>query len=234
MSYLLYCIVRADHEEPRQGIRLLGYPRASIMIRAAGLGAVLSEASRADLAPDVPRLLAYATVIDSFNRDRTVIPMRFGCRFANLTEVARLLERERRHYDDLLHELDGRAEMSVHVIGRYFAAPAVSDSPPPLADGPGAVYLEKRRRYYALRQEAERRDEEIAARICAMARGRFVRHTRAAASGERQGSFAIHFLIPRDGVGSFADALRPMSGAAEPLLKITGPWPPYNFVSPGP
>lgn len=234
MSYLLYCIVRADHEELEQKKRLLGYPRASIMIRAGGLGAVLSETSRADLTPDVPRLLAYAAIVDSFNRDRTVIPMRFGCRFANLTEVARLLERDRQRYHALLRELDGRVEMSVYVRAGDFAAPALSESAALVAGGPGTAYLEERRRCYALREQAERRDEEIAARICTMARGRFVRHARAAVNGEAPGSFSIHFLVPREGIAAFAEAIRPMSGPAGPSLRVTGPWPPYNFVCASP
>ncbi len=227
MSYLLYCIVRADHEGPSDRIRPLGYPSASIMTRAAGLGAVLSEASRADLAPDVPRLLAYASVIESFNRVRSVIPMRFGCRFANLAEVEGLLEREYRRYDDLLREVEGRVEMSVHVTTAAMPAPVSASVP----DGTGISYLETRRRYYALRRQEEQWVEELAAGICATAHGRFARHTRAIVSGESRNSFSIHFLVPRDGVGAFADALRPMGGAAEPSLRITGPWPPYNFVS---
>lgn len=230
MSYLLYCVVRADHEEPRDRIRLLGYPRASVMTRAAGLGAVLSEASCADLSPDVPRLLAYATVIESFNRARSVIPMRFGCRFANLAEVNCLLEREHRRYEDLLREVEGRVEMSVLVMTGAMAAP-VSDNPRPLAGGPGISYLETRRRYYTLRQQEEHWAEEITDGLCKRVQGRFARHTRSAVSGENRNCFSIHFLVPRDGVGAFADALCVAGGAAETSLRITGPWPPYNFVS---
>lgn len=237
MSCLLYCVVHDNHQEPRPKLRFLGYPRASIMIRAGGLGAVVSKASSADLAPDVPRLLVYAKIVESFNRDRTVIPMRYGSRFGDLAEIAAFLEQHRERYLRLLGEVDGRVEMSAHAsLGNPAAPPPAGGSSRPLirlareAAGPGAAYLAERRRYYALKGEFEKRRDEIRKGICEMAEGAFVRYTSECATREGKEALSMHFLVPRQGIASFTDVLRPLTTAPEVSLAITGPWPPYNFV----
>lgn len=76
MSFLLYGIVHGDRKEPREKLRFAGYPRASIMVRTERLGAIVSKLSLADADPDVMRLLVYSKIVESFNNERAVIPMR--------------------------------------------------------------------------------------------------------------------------------------------------------------
>ncbi len=239
MSYLLYCIVHQDHQEPR--IRFLGYPRASIMVREAGLAAVVSKLANGDLAPDVPRLLVYAKIVESFNRDRTVVPMRYGCTFAELAEIANFLELHRQRYSRLLEEVDGRVEMSARAVLRNpVAVPMVNGSPPVLmrlarnTAQPGAAYLTERRRYYASKDELEKRREEVRKRVCAVAEGKFIGCVSESARPEDRELLSMHFLVPRHGIGSFGDALRLLAVDPQISVAVTGPWPPYNFVCPVP
>jgi Gas vesicle synthesis protein GvpL/GvpF len=239
MSYLLYCIVHEDHPGPRPEPRFLGYPRASIMARAAGLGAVVSKLSAVDRAPDVARLLVYARIVESFNRERTVIPMRYGCRFEDLGEISRLLEQHRDRYLRLLDEVDGRVELSVRATVSNPATPphaAVSARPlirlSPRAAGPGAAYLAERRRFYAFREELEKRRDEMSKGICARAQGTFVRCTSECTTRDGEEILSMHFLVPRASVELFASKLHPPGPSPEISLLVTGPWPPYNFVCP--
>src|SRR5437879_3870923 len=43
VSFLLYGIVHGDRMEPREKLRFIGYPRASIMVRTARLAAIVSK-----------------------------------------------------------------------------------------------------------------------------------------------------------------------------------------------
>ena len=241
MSFLLYCIVHGDHQEPRRNVRFLGYPRASIMVRQAGLGAVVAKVASTDLAPDVPRLLVYAKIVELFNRDRTLIPMRYGCTFAKLAEIANFLELHRQRYARLLEEVDGRVEMSARAVFRNpVARPNANGARPPLirlaraAAGPGAAYLAERRKYYACAEALEKRREEVRKGVCAMAERKFVRCASESAPRADQEVLSMHFLVPRDGIRSFTDALRPLTTGPEISFTVSGPWPPYNFVCPRP
>ncbi len=239
MSYLVYCIVDGDCQEPRRKPRCLGYPSASIVVRAAGLGAVASKAPAADLAPDVARLLAYSKIIEWYHRERTVIPMRYGCIFDGLSDIRSHLENRRREYLQLLAELDGRVEMSARVGLEEPQFPirlqtgAVAQVRVRFAGsgaGPGTAYLANRSGYYALKKEFDKRRDEVRESICQSAEGTFARWTSEYGAQRGKGVLAVHFLVPRNGIGKFIEALKPLSVRVNGSLAVTGPWPPYNFV----
>lgn len=237
MSFLLYGIVHGDRAEPREKIRFLGYPRASIMVRTDGLGAVVSRLSTADAAPDVVRLLVYSKIVESFNGERAVIPMRYGCRFRELDDILQFLRQEQNTFRPLLDELDGRVEMSARVVLGNLPVDRATNSSvvraytaAPISQ-PGIQYLAARRQHYALVDQSEVRREEVQKRVCAMAEGRFSRSAAEYSSRDGKSLLLVHFLVPRDEVSEFRRAMAPLG--ADPLgsVVVTGPWPPYNFVS---
>jgi hypothetical protein len=242
MSCLLYCIVGGDCPEPRRKLGFLGYPRASIAVRAAKLGAVVSQASTADLAPDIARLLAYAKVIESYNRERTVIPMRYGCTVGGLEEVRQFLERRRSDYLRILAELEGRVEMSVRIavdeasplagLRSEGSAQALARFASGDSSGPGITYLARRSEHYARREGFDHPSDEIRRRICEAAEGTFVRWAGDFSQHGRKRAFAVHFLVPRAAIRRFIEALQPLRARSGGSLAVTGPWPPYNFVRP--
>jgi gas vesicle protein GvpL/GvpF len=241
MSYLVYCILDGRRRTPRREVRFLGYPQASIMVRAAGLAAVVSRTSAADLAPDVPRLLAYAKVVEWYNRERTVIPMRFGCTFGELGEIRGLLENHRGEYQQLLAEFEGRAEMSARVTLEELQSRKRGGIETPVPSlgllvgngaGPGTAYLTERSAAYALRNELEKRRDEIRRAISGMAKGTFDRWTSEYRVRGSTGVLAVHFLVPRKGIGKFIESMKRLTPCPDSSLAVTGPWPPYNFVPP--
>jgi hypothetical protein len=240
MSYLVYCVLNGERQEPRRKLRFLGYPPASIMLRACELGVVASETSGEYPAPDVARLLAYSKVVESYNRERTVIPMRYGCIMGTLAEMRRLVEDHQREYRQLLAELDGHAEMCARVAldeTRSFTPLRTDPAPQPFArfggrdhDRPGIAYLAERTNYYARKEDFDNHCEEIRRSICGIAEGVFIRC--ASEYGTRGGKriLELYFLVSRSGIDAFRDALRPLTAHAGSSVAVTGPWPPYNFV----
>ncbi len=230
MSFLLYGIVHGDRVEPREKLRFLGYPRASIMARTDRLGAIVSKLSLADADPDVVRLLIYSKIVESFNYERAVIPMRYGCRFETIGDIVEFLKREQGTFGALLDELDGRVEMSANVA---FDDPRDDRETPPSqllssAMPSGMDYLAGRRRYYSLVDQSGARREEVRRSLCAMAEGKFIRAIPEQSSRDRKSMLTIHFLVPREGVVEFTRALR---ADRRRSIEVSGPWPPYNFVS---
>ncbi len=239
MSYLLYCILDGHRQEPRRKLRFLGYPKTSIMVRAAGLGAAVSRTSSADTAPDVARLLVYSKIVEWFNDDYTVIPMRYGCTFRELGEITKFLEDHKRQYLQLLDELNGRVEMSARIT-----LPELGLSAPSRASehshfrarfagrgaSPGIAYLAERFSHYSLCRQSEKRLDEIRGEICSRAQGTFVQSTSEYRAADGKAVLSAHFLVPREQVCKFKQALAPLSAGSTALLAVTGPWPPYNFV----
>jgi hypothetical protein len=230
VSFLLYGIVHGDRMEPREKLRLIGYPRASIMVRTDRLGAIVSKLSLADADPDVVRLLVYSKIVESFNNERAVIPMRYGCRFKTIGDIVEFLMREQGAFGALLDELDGRVEMSANVT---LDDPRDDREPPASrllssAMPSGMGYLAGRRRYYSLVDQSGARREEVRKSLCALAEGKFIRAIPEQSSHDRKSMLTIHFLVPREGVVEFTRALR---ADRRRSIELSGPWPPYNFVS---
>jgi hypothetical protein len=205
-------------------------------VNREGLGAVLSKLAEPDSPRDASELLVYETVVESFYRHLTVIPMRYGCRVESRREAIGLLRKNHDAYGALLHELEGLGEMGVHVLldtsgeGMESNARPVCARSLPLDWGTGAAYLAaKRQRYLGLdRAGLERRQlvEELCHSLC----GSFVRHKVESPSSSRGRLLSLYFLVPRDSVESFRRAAR-RHHANEPVkLLMSGPWPPYNFV----
>ena len=78
MKHLVYAILReadAGNGPFPEGIE----SRPVVVVTDAGLAAAFSEVPVSDIAPEVPRLLAYARVIEALSRRRVVLPLRYGC-----------------------------------------------------------------------------------------------------------------------------------------------------------
>jgi len=67
-------------------------------------------------APQLGDPLAYAKVVETFNLEEAVVPMRFGCRFPTLVEVRAWLRRNAAELHALLRRVDGCVEMGVRAL----------------------------------------------------------------------------------------------------------------------
>jgi hypothetical protein len=110
MSYLLYCIFREPLLDELKVSTGVGGQRV-FMVGYQGLGAALSQLAGPDLPHANADLLVYRTVVESFSRHVTVIPLRYGCQVESPWEAVGLLRKNHDAYDALLHELEGLADM---------------------------------------------------------------------------------------------------------------------------
>jgi hypothetical protein len=231
VSFLLYGIVHSDRAEPRENVEFNGYPRARIIARTGRLGGIVSRLSPADADPDVARLLVYSKIVETFNHERAVIPMRYGCRFKTIVEIVGFLKRKESMFVALLDELDGRVEMSASMDCEE--ASIVSATPlsrlSSRANTAGIDYLAARRRHYSLVDQSGMQREEVRQSLCALAEGKFIRAIPEQSSHDRKSMLTVHFLVQREGVAEFTRALRV---DRRRTIELSGPWPPYNFVSP--
>jgi len=110
MSYLVYCIFRGPLPgglEISTGVE----GQRVFMVGYQGLGAALSQLAGPELPRANSEILAYGTVVESFYRHLTVIPLRYGCKVKSPWEAVGLLRKNHNAFDALLHRLEGWAEM---------------------------------------------------------------------------------------------------------------------------
>lgn len=245
MKYILYCIFANEKTSP--AVRLTGIDGQPIVVVSHnGLSASVSPSVHPNLTPDITRIQAYEWVIEWFNHDRSIIPMRYGCLFPGKEEVARHLGQRARRYLSLLSELEGNVEMGVRVMmsegrlpheesERTREANPMSNTQSPLS---GKQYLTARKAHYSREDQNLEEIEHIIAQARAAFSGLYVRFksecgaTEVSPLGDRV--LSLYFLVRRDSVESFRQAFRHVSKRRRGSYKLllSGPWPPYNFVIP--
>lgn len=235
MSYLLYCIFRSG-AQPRLGTPPGVGGKPVFVLAQNGLSAGLSELPESDLVPDISQVLAYEAVVEDLYRDRTVIPVRYGCRLEDASDARELLERHRDEYGALLDELEGLAEMGLHVLLDGSGTGAENDAcsvPPksfPLACNSGAAYLAAKRERYLGLDRADLRERLLVEELWGSLTGLYVRHKVEFPDVSRSLLLSLYFLVPRPSVESFRRAARQVHPRESVKLLLSGPWPPYNFV----
>jgi hypothetical protein len=242
MSCLFYCVCRHPGPEvaaPLQGVG--GGPVYRLAHRR--LSAAVSRIAPADLVPDLSRIRAYERVVSSHHRQGTVIPMRYGCVLEWEAQVMALLDEHSGQYEALLQELEGCVELGLRVLlpqaslgaesrgdpsaAREIAGPVVS---PP--ERLGLAYLTARKAHYAQQDRWTEEYRRAADRCLAQFTGLFVK-AKTEAPSPRLPLLSLYFLVPRPGVEAFRRAFRQLSAVEPARLLLSGPWPPYNFVTTG-
>jgi len=247
MNRLCYCI--SHHPGPELPAPLLGVGgRPVYQVAHRRLRAAISRVDRAELAPDLLRVRAYERVVLSCHRQGAVIPMRYGCVVAQESLVVQLLDEHGPQYEALLQELDGCVEMGLRVLlpsgpwaavipGGPEGSREVAGLHPPAAgaaaDRLGLAYLTARKAHYAHQDRWTKEYRRAMDRCLAQFAGLFVKYKMEAPS-PRLPLLSLYFLVPREAVASFRQAFRRLTETEPARLLLSGPWPPYNFVTSSP
>jgi hypothetical protein len=293
LKYLLYCIFTG--RKVPMADRLTGVDdRPVVQVSNNGLVAAVSRIVREDIKSDVPLIMAYKKVIDSFHRERTVIPMRYGCLLKEKKQVAQLLEKNRSQYETLLKKLDGCVEMGIRVLivdcqssiedlrnselensdpqSATESFKIQNPCPPSRAFKRGGRskskmlgrdYLTSRKAHYEQKDKLGKEIETLTEQYRKAFSGLYVKFkAEHPAAGNLQSSIlprsisavaeplcgfnrsvnrqsqtpnplvSLYFLVPRQSVERFRQVFRHICRGQNVKLLMSGPWPPYNFVTP--
>lgn len=235
MSYLLYCLFRSLPRPESDAAGGVDAQPVSVM-DYSGLGAAVSELREADSHSDVTNVLAYESVVESFFRSRTIIPMRYGCAVPDRPGLAAVLDKHRQECDALLHRLEGLAEMGIQVPAGDCEADvdlSIAAIPPTRfhdSNRSGASYLFAKKLHYRGADRKVEQQSELAQAVCRPLAGLFVE--RKVELPSRRASFlSLYFLVPRASVEAFREASRQALQDEFRNLRVSGPWAPYNFAA---
>jgi hypothetical protein len=236
MSYMVYCVFSDSQLPGREtGPGVGGHP--VFLLSKNGLGAAYSDLPPADFTPDLPRIMSYQKIVESLNREHTVIPMRYGCKFEQESEIVQFLEKHHRQYNALLGDLAGHLEMGIRILRENeegqrreddFPASVGLDGISPPSDS-GRAYLSKRKEYFDREKRLSRENMKLAEKVREEFAGLFTKW-KAEASGSPLPLLSLYFLVPRGSVEPFRKAFRRLRSEEDLKMLLSGPWPPYNFV----
>lgn len=242
MSCLLYGIVAADADLDALPTARRGVGGAPVrLLEANGLAAAVSRVAPADAAPTVRRTLEFARVVEALHAQRAVIPVRYGCLLEDDGRVAMLLRARATEYAALLRRLRGCVEMAVQMAAGH-AEPGdaggsvCEDRHDSAAHPPGAAYLERRRAAYAAQERCAREHARLSEQVRAALAGRFIEcRTEVPRPGlgaaSRSPVVTTYFLVQRQALTPFRQAFHQFRRSQPTPLQLSGPWPPYNFVT---
>lgn len=223
----LYCVAPGGHHPPADLRGLEGKEVRCLEHR--GLALWVSEAERRPT-PSLDRIRSHHAVVRSAMREEaTPVPVRFGQWFRSRDDLLEAIDEERDRYGELLDRLHGTREHGVRVLER---------NPKPLPEEAPAANGESGREYM---EELARREAEVRA---ARDRGRrigdalgshlggLVREERVELLESREGLVSVaHLVADADGERYRSEVERFAADHGDLDFRVTGPWPPYSFVT---
>ncbi|SCL14314.1 Gas vesicle synthesis protein GvpL/GvpF [Micromonospora rhizosphaerae] len=217
-------------------------------VRAVGLVAVVSAAPLTEYGEEALRrnledlawleraARTHHAVVDALSRAGAVVPARLATVYRDDDRVARVLTERRDELAGTLAGLTGREEWGVK---GYVVPGAVPRSAEPAGEGgTGAAYLRRRRAQLTAREEGQRIAAEAAATVHTALAGYAVAARRHAPQDRRLSGAATAmvlngaYLIDRAALDGFSELVGALADRHPELrLELTGPWPPYSFVT---
>jgi hypothetical protein len=181
--------------------------------------------------------VAHETVVEHFLRAPAVLPMQLFTLFTSDARALEHVQRERTRIERILADVAGQIEWGLRLT--FDARAAIDASTSVTTDGrSGAAYLARKRdlldvtkaRVLAAKREADRLFRIMSREATDTRRRTALERT---APGARLLLDAA-FLVPRQRSAAFRAALRRHArtlGAGGITVSLTGPWPPYNFIT---
>ncbi len=194
---------------------------------------------------------AHERVLDAALQASTVVPLRLCTLYETDDGVRQMLERERAALTSALRRLEGQAEWAVKVLvdeQRLMRAAQASSEPNGAGDqeldgqGEGGAYLRRRGLERQHRGAAEALASEVAQEVhVGLQSWAIDAVTQQAQNRElsgHQGEMVLNaaYLGARDRVDELRALVAEFEARYRDLgvrIELTGPWPPYNFVSSG-
>jgi hypothetical protein len=246
MAYLLYGIVKDPAVITSNLTGVKGNP--VIFVEAHGLCAAVSELDVEEGTPPVSELLVYSRVVEDLHRLQAVVPMRYGCFLNGIKAIRNALKERQRQYDTLLAQLEGHVEMGIRILlpekewrprqeetmkGRDALSTAGTTAQPKDEQSvAGRAYLALRKVHYQMQDETLQGRQALIDRYLQAFTGLYARHRTETDTKNGAVILSLYFLIPESKVNRFRETFGRVAENGDAKALLSGPWPPYNFVTP--
>lgn len=224
-----YCITPAGHEPG--SLRGLGDARVRSFV-AAGLGAWASEHPEPPAASVDAARTHDAVIRSAMSPTVTPVPLRFGQWAASEAVLQERLEVHADRWSALLQEFAGAVEMGIRFEPvEAHARPAAEATDRPRRAGSGREYMELLAGRVHERDAAERERARLLERVAIVLGDAALRTASGSPPGAAHALWVAHLVrLGRvDEYRNLADRIGQQEAGYR--VAVTGPWPPYSFVS---
>lgn len=227
----VYAVAPRDARPPEGITGLQG--GALLVVGFGELVAIASPVETAEIRPTAEQVLAHEAVVEEVRRSSPSLPVRFGTVLADATALTRALEKRHGALAADLVRIGDKVELGLSVLWDEPPTDLVAeDSHRPLPDGPGGRYLLERLVEHRRQTALERRAKEVASEVESALAPRVLDRRSDILPTARMPLRATYLVDPL-AVGAFRVAFDELR-RSHPALRflLTGPWPPYSFVTP--
>lgn len=258
----VYCVLRATDDFPA-GLTGVDPDDEVRAVQSAGLIALVSSVAREDFGSEplhrnlndirwLERVArAHESVLDATLQMSTIVPLRMCTLYEDASGVRKMLEREHDALADALEELEGREEWAVKVLideeRLMQSVQRSSERGRGLEEelegrGEGGAYMLHRRLDRELRASADALASEVSQQVHARLQDWSLDAvTRPPQNRELSGHYGRMllngaYLVERERIDELRALVAEFEVRYQELgvrIELTGPWPPYNFVSAG-
>ena len=201
-------------------------------------------ADEEEILPRRRNLLAHTRVLEACLGARALLPMRFGMVAADLQAVGQLIASQQERIVEQADKVRGHVELGVRVgFPREAALSATIADDATLRAEHARLEAMRRPPHFQvaefgrrLAEALDRRRTDAQRRLIAALSGAAADHVISAPESDVQ-VLAMEALLPRGGEAAFtravetaSESVRAFAGGAEPVIRIVGPVPAFNFV----
>lgn len=230
MSLYVYAIV--DREcQPSAELRGLGAGHLST-VGYRSLAAVVSEVP-APLRRETATVLCHEALVEAIGMRHRALPVRFGTVFPDADAVAQALSERYESLAADLVRIGDKVELGLFALWR---APPENAETPELPtsqtpSGDGARYLQARRRAYASAEVGKTAARALARDVDLALRDHTV-ESRLTVVNEGRLALRAAYLVTPDHVAVIRESVDDLRARRPDVaIVLSGPWPPYSFVS---
>jgi hypothetical protein len=240
--------------DPAHPVYALAYQTIQAIVSRVALrefGQEALEANLNDLKWLEAKVHAHQNVLDAVLARRTLIPMKFCTIYRSESRVQEMLDQHYSDFVDILNRLDGKTEWGVKV---YCNARILSQQVGEISDrtkqlkaeiatkSSGMAYFMKKRLEETIDEEVERVSDECAQhshdRLASHAQEAIVNPLQSKEITGRREEMILNgaYLVTEERLAAFRAELESLEAEYGDFgfsYEITGPWPPYNFVTIG-
>ena len=230
----VYAIVSRDARLPARGE--WGSAAELEMVPWGELAAVTGRREEDGAPASMEDVLRHEAVVEAVRRAGPALPVRFGTVFRDADSVVRALTERYEVLAGDLERLGEKLEMSLTALwsvtpGGDAPATAATDEGATTGGGAGGQYL-RARAAAARRDDVSRERAWMVAQVLDRVLGGLALDRRVSLLPTPRIAVRTAYLVEPGGVGAFREgfeAVRP--GRGDLRLLLTGPWPPYSFVT---
>lgn len=250
MYRYVYCIINVI-DVPQQNI--LGLGNTGIrFLKYREIAAVVSSVSSVKIPASNENALCHASVIETIQKEQTVLPIRFSSVLKNDEEVLEFLKKHYEIFVSDLERLHNKLEMGLRIVMRNVNQKNAGSIKPDAGryaakrdqtrgaygfmlekSTPGMDYLEYRRACYSSQDEINGCIQEIADTCHAQFEGVYTEYKMDTHPSFLHG-ISLNYLICKDSLSEFRVRFHDLMASLDEFWFLcSGPWPPYHFVSLG-